>query len=323
MGLSLACGGVAAPPGTGSSHDASVTSSRLMPGVHMATTQGQRPSQQDAAGASAFEVRGVRYAVVVVCDGNGDFGGDIARACVLEMPDLLRRALEAACSVEEAMVAAFEGFNTTAQIAVPESSTDDDDTLPLKVDTEWTKPMGCSGTTAVVVLLRSDDRTMHVAHVGDSWAAMLPRVGDVVIATQDHTLHREDEIARVEQATVDNGALSSDGKRVWVGRAFGLNYTRSLGNRVFSPAVIAVPDVMSLRADDLAHVVVATDGVVQWQRDQLARKMAYARTKAPLKTGTVMSRVLVKSARDDNATAVVIDVAAWLTELETASSGGH
>jgi len=139
-----------------------------------------------------------------------------------------------------------------------------------------------SGTTATMVLQRKDD--LYVAHVGDSRAILARRrssrglVGkDVFYAedlTEDHKPELERERERIEASGGDVLKVEGDiPHRVYKKGCSqpGLAMSRSIGDEMAaSVGVSCIPDVSVVKLQDIAFIMLCSDGVWEFITSQEA-----------------------------------------------------
>ena len=160
------------------------------------------------------------------------------------------------------------------------------------------------GSTAIVALIH--ENTLLVANAGDS-RAVLASGGKYIPLSTDHKPERIDEKKRIE-------ALG--GKVIHFGtwRVQGiLSISRSFGDRMLRPYVIAEPDVITRTieaADD--YVILATDGVwdVITSQEAVDICMEFG---SPVKSAQVLVETATARKSGDNITALVIDLKAYKT----------
>lgn len=141
-----------------------------------------------------------------------------------------------------------------------------------------------AGTTAVVALLRQEERFMWLATIGDSRAIVgrrHPESGRIrgIALTQDQNPCNEGERQRIEQAGgYVSDAVDGMSSRVWLDpecRLVGLAMSRSIGDFALKRVgVIATPVVAryDLHQDD-QFIILASDGVWEFISTQRAAEL--------------------------------------------------
>jgi len=165
------------------------------------------------------------------------------------------------------------------------------------------------GSTCVSCMVQrgssAGERSLLVANLGDSRAALVRRDGSAVALSSDHKPNRPDEKARVEAAgghVIWAGCWRVQGDLA-VSRAFGDSHLKRFG-------VSATPELgrFSLTAND-AFLVLASDGL--WDvvdEAQCAKTVLLARD--PKEAARALTDLASAKGSMDNITAVVVSLAA-------------
>ena len=154
------------------------------------------------------------------------------------------------------------------------------------------------GTTAVVCLV--EDKSLTVAHVGDSRGVLCRAGGRTVAITQDHKPELEPEKRRIE-------ALGGFVSYIGCWRAMGiLAMSRAIGDLFLKPYVSAEPDVSVLPLDATDEfVVLASDGVFDvFDNEQVVRIARSAGS--PQEAANLLTHSAFHAGSLDNVTAVVV-----------------
>jgi serine/threonine protein phosphatase PrpC len=176
--------------------------------------------------------------IVVVCDGHGTDGHDIAGMCAAKLVNTLP----------------VEGVDAAALAAAYREVDDSLHDSPAVYK---------SGSTVVSAIV-SPDGDVWIAHAGDCRAVLVPPRGDVLVLTEDHKASLESEIDRMKEIAA---AEKEDFVPVifvqGCARVMGiLAISRAFGDLNLSPYVTAKPDVVHVSAPSPGSVMIlATDGL--------------------------------------------------------------
>jgi Leucine-rich repeat (LRR) protein/serine/threonine protein phosphatase PrpC len=158
------------------------------------------------------------------------------------------------------------------------------------------------GSAALVAVLQTQARKLHVANAGDS-RAVLCRGGQIVPLTVDHKPESLQERERIRRA---NGFVTE------ARRVNGLlALTRSLGDAALQPAVTHEPDVthFNLRPED-EYLILACDGL--WDvvnNDEVPRIIGEERPLDPARAAIRLRDHAILMGSSDNVSALVVSLA--------------
>lgn len=164
------------------------------------------------------------------------------------------------------------------------------------------------GTTLTAVEI-SHGKYLKVAHVGDSRAVLIDRMGVATTLTRDHSPNRPDETRRIEKA----------GGGVLQGRVNGvLAVSRAIGDTALKSVVSAEPELLDYTlspGDQL--VVLGTDGLWDLVSDAEVAAFLRSRPRAPhsvavpldlCDSATGLVELAVSRGSKDDTSVVLIDI---------------
>eukprot|EP00386_Alphamonas_edax_P009805 GDKI01032106.1.p1 GENE.GDKI01032106.1~~GDKI01032106.1.p1 ORF type:complete len:490 (+),score=124.36 GDKI01032106.1:157-1470(+) len=229
----------------------------------------ESPNQDDF-----FILRIDDWGLYGVFDGHGPYGHDISNFCQQHVPRLLVQNPDFVTKPKEALKAAFLEVHKMLE----------NESMKGKFD------CSLSGSTGTVILHRSKDQKLYVAHVGDSRAVLAQKGPDGKLTafdlTNDHKPNLEHEKRRIHASGGQVRRLEGDiPYRVFLkGKLYpGLAMSRALGDTVgVSAGVIPEPEVneVSLSENRDIFVVMCSDGVWEFIQSQEAVDMVNKYPKA-------------------------------------------
>lgn len=264
-------------------------------GVGAVTGKGSKKPGDRSVGQDNFSVSALAngWEAFCVTDGHGQGGHWPATRAAHVLPHVLQcgrcTALLRQGQVEKALQVAFQ----LAQ-----------DDLARVADKKGID-LNLSGCAACVALRHPEKRSVWVATVGDTRAALLvPGIG-AVLETADHKPSKQAERERIESSggevrsrVVPSGHLE---ERVYMpGRFFpALNMTRSLGDLVGKNCgIICAPDVVEWSVDRLgeALLLIASDGVWEFLESRRVAEIVLGAIKEGLALGEAVEQLRQKAA---------------------------
>ena len=225
-------------------------------GIGIACKKGLKPQSPNQDDYSV--ILDPSFSLFSVFDGHGTDGHEISDYVKSDLPNALASQPGLSTNPMATLSASFEAANGRL---IEHCSV-------AGVDCEL------SGTTATVVLLQ--ERTLSIAHVGDSRAVLGVRSQTrhtVQALTRDHKPETIQERTRIQNSGGEVKRLPGDvAYRVFVKNQEepGLSVSRALGDTVAgSVGVVATPEVSQLKLDESAeYLILCSDGVWEFISNQ-------------------------------------------------------